>query len=114
MDASAKERFVRERALASLGGLSGALIWTMHAWDRLLEQGLMRRAVVQALATCELIEDYPTTTRTLPDCLVLGLLAGNEAIHAVVAIDEAGDDIVVVTVYRPDPARWSDDFKRRR
>lgn len=114
MDATAKERFVRDRASASLGGVTGSVLWSMHAWARLLAQGLMRREVVQALSACELIEDYPATTRTLPDCLVLGLLAGNKAIHVVVAIDEAGDDILVVTVYRPEPARWSDDFKRRR
>jgi hypothetical protein len=35
-------------------------------------------------------------------------------LHAVIAIDASNDRLFVVTVYRPDPARWFDDWTRRR
>jgi hypothetical protein len=114
VDAAAKIDFARERADASLRGESSAVLWSVHAVQRLVASSLIRRDVEAALIASELIEDYPIGTRFLPDCLVLGFVAEGEPVHAVVAIDEVRQRILIVTVYRPDPARWSDDFKQRR
>jgi hypothetical protein len=35
-------------------------------------------------------------------------------LHVVVVIDEIRHEERIVTVYEPDPARWSSDFRRRR
>lgn len=74
---------------------------------------LSRPMIEAALVDCEIIEDYPDAHRPLPDCLVLGILEGREPIHAVVAVDEANERIYMVTVYRPDPARWLDERTRK-
>jgi hypothetical protein len=61
-----------------------------------------------------LIEDYPAAHRALPDCLVLGWLRGNDPFHAVVAVDERNDSLFMVTVYKPSPEEWEDDWKTRK
>lgn len=92
----------------------GAVAWSRHAIERLVLHRAARVDVETALATCEIIEVYPDAHRPLPDCLVLTWLRLREPLHAVIAVDRLNDRIFVITVYRPDAARWSDDWKRRR
>jgi len=79
-------------------------------------------AVADALALEELetatlggecIEDYPTDPRGR-SCLVLGRPSDTSAIHALWGFDAPSQQAILITVYRPDPKRWSDDFRRRR
>ena len=49
----------------------------------------------------------------LPSYLVLARLAG-DAIHVLFATDVEGDNVRVVTSYRPSPAEWEDNLKTRR
>jgi hypothetical protein len=37
-----------------------------------------------------------------------------EPVHSVWAYNESSDFCVLVTVYRPDPARWYDNYEKRR
>ncbi|ETX05941.1 MAG: hypothetical protein ETSY2_20075 [Candidatus Entotheonella gemina] len=85
-----------------------------HAITEMIQDQLTRSEVETALADCEIIEDYPTTHRSLPDCLVLGRLPNTQPLHAVAAIDEARDRIFVVTIYRPSPKRWEHDWRTRK
>jgi hypothetical protein len=73
-----------------------------------------RRAVETAFLTGEVIEDYPTAHRPLPDCLVLGTMSGGEPIHAVLAIDNDANKLFVVTVYRPSVEEWENDWRTRK
>jgi hypothetical protein len=57
---------------------------------------------------------YPDGHRQLPDCLVLAWLRASDPLHAVIAVDTPNDRVFVVTVYRPDPARWFNDWTSRR
>ena len=75
---------------------------------------LSRDDVETSLATGTVIEVYPDGHRPLPDCLVLALLSAGDPFHAVIAVDGPNHRIFLVTIYRPDPARWSDDWTRRR
>jgi hypothetical protein len=59
-----------------------------------------------------IIEDYPDDT-PYPSKLVLGW-CGGRPIHVVVAHNPVADEDVVVTVYEPEYASWTSDFKRRR
>ena len=45
--------------------------------------------------------------------VVLGWVEGRP-VHVVVAENETGNETIVVTVYEPDPGRWTDGFTRRR
>jgi hypothetical protein len=91
----------------------GGILWSRHAIARLATSMLSRSKVESSLAGCEVIEDYPAAHRPLPDCLVLAMLDDGDPIHAVVAIDEVNERIFLVTVYRPDPARWLDERTRK-
>jgi hypothetical protein len=85
------------------------LSFSAHALDEMFVDRIVASDVrVALLGSVELIEDYPTYHKG-SCCLVLCWIAG-EPIHAVVSYPP---DITVVTVYRPDRARWSDDFRRR-
>jgi hypothetical protein len=57
---------------------------------------------------------YPHAHRYLPDCLVLAFNAKREPIHAVVAINEPKDYVLVVTVYRPTAQEWQNDWRTRK
>ena len=65
-----------------------------------------------ASATYELVEAYPDN-KYLPSYLVLAH-HGSEAFHVLFATDVDGDNVRVVTSYRPDPGEWQADLKTRR
>lgn len=75
--------------------------------------GLARAGVEAALVDGQLIEDYPDLHRPLPDCLVLARLQAGDPLHVVVALDEPNERLFIVTLYRPDPARWLDERTRK-
>lgn len=83
-----------------------------HAIRRMFERGLSRHAILITVRKGEVIADYPDD-KPYPSCLVLGVDAG-KPVHVVVARENEQRHCVVVTVYQPDPAIWTDDFKRRR
>ena len=68
----------------------------------------------KALENGEVIEDYPTEHRPLPDCLVLSRLLNGEPLHAVIAVDEPNDRLFVVTVYKPDLEEWENGWRTRK
>lgn len=81
-----------------------------HAAVRMYERGIEPEDIRHVLETGEVIEDYPDD-KPLPSRLVLGRI-GNRPLHLVAADD--ADETLVVTVYEPDPARWSPNFRRRK
>ena len=59
----------------------------------------------------ELIEDYPSDPRG-HSCLMLGFGDGGRAVHVVCSPKD--EYLAIITAYLPDPAQWSEDFRRRR
>ena len=53
-------------------------------------------------------DDFP-----FPSVLINGLGAGNVPLHVVVAINSDELKLVIITVYKPDPLKWIDQFSRR-
>jgi hypothetical protein len=110
-----KRRFIRQKATQNRNDPQGAKVyWSRHAIAELIKDDLSRSGVELALETCEVVEDYPTGHRPLPDCLVLAQLSEAEPVHAVIAIDEARDRIFVITVYLPSNEEWQDDWRTRK
>lgn len=90
----------------------GRLFWTYHVNMRLAGRFIPRESILAAVDTLELVEAYPDD-KYLPSYLLLGR-AGADAFHAVFAVDVEGDNVRVVTAYRPDAGEWQDDLKTRR
>ena len=61
----------------------------------------------------ECIEDYPTDPRG-PSCLVLTYLPDGSPIHVLWGFDAPSGQAILITVYRPDSLRWSEDLRTRR
>ena len=96
------QRCVRERKI----------LWTYHVQMRLKGRTLSREVLLQAVNTYEVIESYPED-KYLPSYLVL--CDSHEGMaHIHIATDVAGDNVRIVTVYRPSADEWKPDWKTRR
>lgn len=88
------------------------LIYRQHAIKRMHERHISEDEIEQAISSGMIIEDYPNDA-PYPSALLLGI-AGTKAIHVVYADDIEDSIRIVITVYEPDRAIWSDDLKTRR
>ncbi|WP_295919628.1 DUF4258 domain-containing protein [Anaerovibrio lipolyticus] len=85
----------------------GKVEWTNHVAQRLLQRGITRQEVKQAILMGEIIENYPDDY-PYPSCLILG---GNH-IHVVCGIGEGR--LWIITAYRPSLEKWESDLKTRK
>ena len=88
--------------------------WSQHALGELASEEITVQDVLVALQQGIVIETYPHRHRFLPDCLVLAFDPNKEPIHCVVAANEPEDYLLIVTIYRPSPEIWEDDWKTRK
>jgi len=79
---------------------------------RLGRRFIERDSILNAVDDFEIIESYPDD-KYLPSYLAH---ARSEAgvFHVLFASDVEGDNVRVVTAYRPDPRDWKPDLKTRR
>lgn len=100
----------RIKALAA----SGEIRISSHGYDELNEDHITTRDVVSGVASATAIEDYPDFPKG--ECVLALQRDRNEApIHVVWGIPKGYDrPAVLITAYRPDSSRWSEDFLRRR
>ena len=90
---------------------NGSTRWTGHILKRLMQRGIFRASVVQAIRSGEIIEQYPDDY-PYPSCLLLGTTEAGEALHIVCGIGEG--KVWLITAYHPDPDEWESDLKTRR
>ena len=88
------------------------LQWTYHINMRLEKRGISRHIILDSLAHYEIIEGYPDD-KYFPSYLVYTEYQG-EKFHILFALDEEGDNVRIVTAYRPNPFEWTPDCKTRR
>ena len=93
---------------------SGQVRVSEHGYDEMSEDGISVRDVLEALQVAEAVEDYPDFPKG-PTVLVLEFDRDAQPVHVVWGIPRGHrSPAVVVTAYRPDPTKWSSDFRRRR
>lgn len=98
------------RALVERGEVGVSL----HGYEELEADGLRVHDILNGLGRAVMVEDYPTYPKG-PCVLVLEHDGSNQPIHVVWGIPAGQDSpAVVVTAYRPDPAKWDETWRRRR
>ena len=101
--------FDKVRALAAIGDLEVS----DHAYDRISNRGILASELFDSLAVAIVVEDYPDY-HAGPCVLVLQEDASGNVIHALWGLRKGTvQPAVLITAYRPDPANWSADFRRR-
>ena len=87
---------------------------SLHGYEELAADDVLVRDVVDGLATAVIVEDYPDYSKG-PCVLVLEQDRAGQPIHVVWGIPLGQDSpAVIVTAYRPDPARWDETWRKRR
>jgi len=90
----------------------GKALWTYHVNMRLTGRFIPRRSIVDSHADYEIIEEYPED-KYLPSYLVHSEYGG-DVFHILFAVDMEGDNVRIITAYRPSPEEWEEDLKTRR
>ena len=92
----------------------GEAVISDHGYDELTTDGILIRDILTGAKDGKVIEDYPAYYMG-PCVLVLQWDHESKPLHVVWGIPgQTVSPAVVVTAYRPDAARWTEDFLRRR
>jgi hypothetical protein len=91
---------------------AGKILWTYHVNMRLAGRFISRETLLSAVDSFEIIETYPDD-KYLPSYLVYAAHR-TEAFHLHIAVDRDGDNVRVITAYRPNQDKWEEDLKTRR
>jgi Domain of unknown function (DUF4258) len=90
---------------------SGTYEFSQHALDQSIQRRISVAEVQQAIASCELLEDYPDD-KYGPSCLVFGLTSTGRPIH-IQCSHPSRPLVKIITIYEPDPALWESNRFRR-
>ena len=88
------------------------VFFRVHAVQRMFERGISEKRVMEALKSGDTIEDYSSEMHE-PSRLILGF-QGKRPIHLVASESPETKEITIITVYIPNPDKWSKDFKSRK
>jgi hypothetical protein len=78
----------------------------------MFERRVSMKSILRAIQAGDIIEDY-SSEMPEPGRLILGV-QGRRPFHVVTAQNVDMNTTIVVTVYNPDPHKWSRNFRRRR
>lgn len=85
---------------------------TGHCFHRMFERGIPVAAVLEAVETGTMIEEYPDDT-PFPSRLQL-LWKNGKPLHVVSSIDPGTGTVYLITAYYPDEAVWDASCTRRK
>ncbi|MGH7960617.1 MAG: DUF4258 domain-containing protein [Candidatus Binatia bacterium] len=76
---------------------------TQHAQQEAVEESITLDEILQAIATGEILENYPEHRRGAC-CLLNGLTLQGRSLHVVCTT--AQPTLIIITVYEPQPPKW--------
>ena len=92
---------------------SGEVVSSVHGFRELAADGILLDEVTGGLDAAIVIEEYPDAFKG-PSVLVLQHDRHGKPLHVLWGIPKnAAGPATIITAYRPNPARWSNDFMRR-
>ena len=90
------------------------VVVSQHAAGRIAKRSILISDIVSGVARAEVIEDYPSY-HAGPALLMLQRDSHGQPIHVVWGLEKGtSEPAVIVTAYRPEPAKWSADFRKRK
>ena len=90
---------------------AGQFEFSKHAVDRSILRRISVQELREAIASGEVIEDYPED-KYGPSCLVLGFTQAGRPLHIQCSYPSR-PLVKIITLYEPDPDKWI-DFRVRR
>jgi Domain of unknown function (DUF4258) len=66
----------------------------------------------QLLSNGTIIEEYKDDF-PFPSVLINGVTGKNRPLHAVIGIDSGSHRLFLITIYEPDPEKWSENYNKR-
>ena len=87
------------------------ITYRLHAVKRMFERRISADEVRYVLETGEAIEEYPDDT-PYPSRLIMGWYKGRP-IHVVAANNSLDKEIIIITVYEPDPSEWDPECREK-
>jgi hypothetical protein len=94
--------------------LAGKMRVSQHGLNELRDDGILLSEVVQGLHGAVVVEDYPGYAKG-PCVLCMQRDRADRPLHILWGIAaQSRDAATIITAYRPDPDRWSDDFLARK
>jgi hypothetical protein len=91
-----------------------SVVVSQHAVSRIAKRNILFSDIVASVPNSEVIEDYPSYYAG-PALLMLHRDGQGDPIHVVWGIEKGTTEpAVIVTAYHPDPAKWSDAFRKRK
>ena len=94
---------------------SEKFLFSKHARDEMeIEEfgEIKEKEVFEAVLSGMIIESYPEDA-PYPSCLIYGRTSESRPLHIVCAYGKDDDIVIIITVYQPNPEKWT-DFERRK
>ena len=88
------------------------LKYRVHAVQRMFERNITEADILFVLTNGQIIKEYPDDT-PYPSKLITAKVK-TRPLHIVYAENSGSNEIIIITVYEPDPSLWEEDFLRRK